>query len=232
MPPETAVALDASAAEDLEFRAITWPERARAVAVLNAETFQLAGELLTGIKTLRKEIDDTTRPVIDAAHRAHKAACDQKRKLEAPLIEAETILKTAMAAYQREEEARRRKEEARLRELARKAEEEARLAEAERLEAEGEKELAAQVLDLPPVVAAPVLPPPPKVDGIATRKLWRAEVLDLRALCRGVADGTVPANLVQPNQAALNQMAVALKETFALPGCRAVVETTIAAGRR
>jgi hypothetical protein len=233
MPPETALALDTSAAEELEFRSLTWPDKARARSVTTADEFRLAGELLTGIKTLRKEIADTCDPVIAAAHRSHKAATEQKRKLEAPLVEAENLLKASMAKYQRDEDDRRRREEARLREEARKAEEQARLEEALRLEAEHEPELAAAVLEQPAaVVLPPVLPPAPKVDGISTRKLYRAEVTDVRALCRGIADGSVPLNLVAPNQTALNQMAVALKDSFAVAGCRVVVETSIAAGRR
>jgi hypothetical protein len=233
MTPDIALALDTSTAEELEYRVATWPDRARRTPVTTDVEFREAGELLTGIKTLRKAIADACDPVVGAAYRAHKAATEQKRKLEAPLVEAESILKARMSQFQREEEDRRRREEARLREEARKAEEAARLEEAMRLEAEGEPELADAVLEQPAaVVLPPVLPPPPKVAGIATRKIYRAEVLDVRALCKGIADGSVPSNLVLPNQSALNQMATALKDSFAIVGCRVVVETSIAAGRR
>lgn len=217
--------------DELEFAALSWPERATALAVSDLDTYRLAGELLTGIKTLRAEIAETCDPVIRSAHATHKAACAQKATLEAPLVEAEATIKKRMTAWRDEDERQRLAEQRRLAEIARKADEDARMAEAVALEQAGEPELAHAVIAAPSIVAAPVIAAP-KVDGIAVRKLWRAEVVDLKALCAGVANGTVPVNLVVANTSALNQMATALKESFTVAGCRVVCETSIAGGRR
>ena len=222
-PPDT---------EALEFAALSWPEKARALVVTDAETFAQAGELLTGIKGLRKEIADSCDPVIRKAHEAHQAACAQKKKLEAPLVQAEAAIKRSIGTWHAEEDRRRREEQRRLAEIARKAEEDARVEEAAALEAAGEPELARHVIEAPPIVAAPILPPAPKADGVSVRTLYRAQVVDLRALCKAVAEGTAPVALVVANEKALNQMAVALREGFHVPGCRVVTETSVAAGRR
>ena len=68
----------------------------------------------------------------------------------------------------------------------------------------------------------PVFTPPiqaaPKVEGVSFRDLWSAEVTDLLALARAVADGVVAPTLLIPNQPALNKMAVALKGELRIPG--------------
>jgi hypothetical protein len=226
-----ATALASAQTTELETRTRTWPERARAAAVTDADSFRQAGELLTGIKALRSEIASTCDPVIAAAHKAHKAATGQKQTLEGPLVEAETIIKQNMATWSRAEDQRRRDEEARLTALARQQEEESRLAEAVGLEAAGEPELAAAVLDAPSTTAAVTLPKA-AADGVSMRQLWRGECLDLRKLCAAIADGTVPPNAVVADQKVLNNMARALKENFNWPGCKAVVETSVAAQAR
>ena len=64
------------------------------------------------------------------------------------------------------------------------------------------------------------------------REVWSAEVSDLAALVRAVADRKAPAGLVLANQQALDQLARALKETMAVPGVRVRKQTSVAAGSR
>jgi len=63
-----------------------------------------------------------------------------------------------------------------------------------------------------------------KTKGFSSRENWSAEVTDIKALCRAVADGKTAENLVGANMPALNQMARAMKQAFNVPGVRAVKE--------
>jgi hypothetical protein len=55
---------------------------------------------------------------------------------------------------------------------------------------------------------------------------WRAEVVDLMALVRAVASGTVPLAALQPNQPFLDQEAARDEQNLALPGVRPVHDTS------
>ena len=53
------------------------------------------------------------------------------------------------------------------------------------------------------------------------REVWSAEVTDIKALCRAVADGKASTECVMANMPVLNRMASALKATMNIPGVRA-----------
>jgi hypothetical protein len=217
----------------IEPRVNEWPERASALVIVDDKTNEAAGELLLAIKSMRAEVADAFDPIISAAHKAHKAACDQKKKADAPLLTAEAEIKRRMAAYYDARERARREEQRRLEAEARAREEAERLEEAAALEAEGRNKEAEEVLATPaPTVMVAPPPPAPKVAGIAPREVWRARVTDKAALVAAVAAGKAPLALLEINQTALDGMARALKSEFVLPGCEPVRETTIAARGR
>ena len=117
-----------------------------------------------------------------------------------------------------------------------RAAQEAARAEAERLRKEQEalatmaeqcgdpetaEDLRGQHVHVP--VAAPVA-----AEGTWTTTRWHAELTDIVALCKAVADGTAPAELVQLNQPAANRMASALRDAVSYPGLRFVSTTSLA----
>jgi hypothetical protein len=203
--------------------------RVRAIEVIDTDSYQLAGGMLKGIKALRKRIAESCDPVIEKAHETHKAACKQKRDHEAPLIEAERLLKERIGAYDEKIDRDRRLEDARLAAEARAVEETARLAEAVALEAAGEHGEAERVLSEPMIQTAPPVAAieKPKVAGISSSVVYRAEFTDLPALVRAIASGNAPIALIQPNQSAANQMARALKGEMHFPGIRIVKDRTV-----
>src|SRR5262245_15698153 len=93
-----------STAQELEIRTLSVPDRAKCLTIETNDQFVEAGELLKTIKGLRAEIDATFDPIISKAHSAHKEALEQKRKVDAPLVQAETILKPRIAHYLDEQE--------------------------------------------------------------------------------------------------------------------------------
>jgi hypothetical protein len=218
---------------DLQEKAASWPERAGELAVTDAATFQVGGGLLRDIKTLRGEIAESCDPVVKAANAAHKAAVKQKKDLEAPLIEAERIIKDRMGKYADEEERKRREDEARLAAAQRAAEDESRLREATALEEAGEHEAAEEVLSAPSVAPPPVMPRAvPKTEGVSARENWSARVTSMAALVKAVAEGKAPFGLVQATEKALNGLARSLKGSMQVPGVEAVCTRGIAASGR
>lgn len=218
-------------------KALTWPERAKAVQITSSETYTQSAELLLAIRALRNEVNQAFDPIIADAHKAHKTACDQKRRAETPLLEAETIIKRGLVAYTTEQDRKRRAEESRLREIQRQEEETRRLNEAAALETEANatgdlalKEQAEALIEAP----IPVMPvetetkAPPKVDGISYRDVYRGDVVDLDALVlAAMADKTGQLRgylKIEPNQSAIDAMARSLREKLAIPGVRLVVD--------
>lgn len=218
---------------DLETRALSWPDQARQLPVTTDEHYQLAGAKLLDIKALRKEIADTFDPIISKAHAAHKAACDEKRRHDAPLSDAESILKQGMLGYQQAQQRKAAEERARREAEQRRAEEELRLAEATALEEAGEPEQAAAVL-VAPSIAPPVVvaPPVPQVKGISTKTTFKGILENKAALVKAIAAGTVPLAAVDVNNAVLQGQARMLGTELAWPGVRVVAEQSLAAGRR
>lgn len=191
----------------LEERAVSIPSQARRIVVQDAESWRRASEMLAGIKALRREIDETLDPVVKKAHEAHRAAVAAKKKVEGPLVDAETYLRGDMARHKREiDEANAQ---------ARRAAEQARRSEIIALEERGDLEAADAVRTAPvPVAEAPA------TEGVSTRSIWRAEVEDLALLVKAVADGRVPLSVVQVDQKVLGGLARSLRGALDYPGVR------------
>ena len=223
------------AVEEVEQRALTLPEKATHIQIMDAETFKEAAEFTLTLRAVKKEIDNTFDPIVKKAHEAHKEAVAQKKKVLEPVEQAQKIIDGKIGEFHAEQERLRRAEEERLRkeaeEQARKEEEERRLEEASRLEQEGNSEMAEALLEAPlapPVVVIPKIETQaPKVDGLSVTKIYKGEVVNLAQLIQAVAQGRAPIGLLEVNQTALNGMARALKEAFSVPGCRVVVESSV-----
>lgn len=220
---------------ELETKAINWSDYARSVRVIDKVTHAKACDALTAIKDLRKAAEEHHRPVIDSAHKTHRAACAALNKIDQPLAEAETILKSGIGSF---EIAQRRIQA----EAERKAREEAEriIAEQREQEIEAAESEGASVEEIRVMAEAPMVIPAPRVQptfqpapGVTTVTGYKARVTDLRKLCRAVAEGVVAPTLVLPNETALNALARAQKGIMQVPGV--VVEETAtvrASGRR
>jgi seryl-tRNA synthetase len=214
-------------------RALTIPEQARSIEITSNEDYTRAGELLLIIKDLRKQIDSTFDPIIKKQHEAHKEAVAQKKKVDAPLVEAEGIIKPRIASWNAEQERIRREEEARLREIARKEEEERRLAEALAAEEEAKRngasreEAAAEVETIlnEPVYVAPVIVPKstPRVQGISTVTRWKFRVVN---------PTVVPREYLVVDEQKIGGVVRAMKDATNIPGIEVYSEDSISAGRR
>lgn len=206
--------------------------RAAAIEIHSQELYESAAAFLVACKSMQKEIGDTMDPVCQKAHEAHKSATATRAKFLDPVVKAEKLVKGKMGAYLQEQERKanekRRAEEA----IARKAEEDRRLAEASELEARGQTRAAERVIEAPIVLPSVPQAAAPTAAGVSSRKKYSAKVVDLMALVREVYAAKVSAFYLLPNQSAIDALAAASKEGFALPGCELVVETVISGRAR
>lgn len=211
----------------------TLPARARAIVIVDAASERLAGEFLKGVKALRAEIAAVFDAHIKRAHDQHRALIDEKKRAEAPAIEAEGILKAALVAFEELQERLRREEEARLQAEARAREETRRLEEAAALELEGCADEAEALLDEPlDASSVLVVERRPSASGIAYRETWSAKVVSLRKLIAFVAQHPEHERLLLPNQTALNQLARAQQHNLTIDGVQAVSTKGVAATAR
>jgi len=126
--------------EEVETKALTIVDQAKAVTVTDSKTYTAAGMLWKSIGDMIKEVKDTFDPICEKAFAAHKEATGKRAKYLDPLTVAQKSVKQIMSAYDAEQERIRKAEEERLAAIARKEEEERRRIEQERLEAERKAE--------------------------------------------------------------------------------------------
>lgn len=232
-------------------RALSLPEQARAIEIRDDAGFASAGEFLLGVKALRAEINSVFDPILKRAFDSHREAVAGKRRVEAPVAEAETIAKRGMAEYQAERECRRREAEAAARRERERAEaeerrkadeerarlereaEERRLAEAVEAEERGDAEAAEQILEAPPepvfvpeppaVFTPPPMPEPTKVEGVSFREKWVFAVTNPSA---------VPREYLAVDEKKIGAVVRAMKGETKIPGVRVWAESTVAAKAR
>ncbi len=212
--------------------ALGWPDRAKAVVIIGAETYQTACGLLLGIKDLRKKIADTFDPHVSRAFEAHRALVKEKRDAEAPLTQAEQILKQAIGAYDREQERLRQEEQRRIDEAAKKQAEDEAIERAAALELEGNEfgdaamvEEARAIIDAPiqPAPLAPAVKMTPKVQGVTLRKTFAFRIVN---------PALVPAQYRVIDESKIRGVVRSLGLNASIPGVQVFEETSVAAGRR
>jgi hypothetical protein len=236
--PKKAVVLKKELA--LEQKAISWPEKARALAVVDQRSYTLAADALRGIKDLRAKLDVTFDPIIVKARESLNTARETKAKLERPLADAEKILKDNRVAWFQEQEHIRFERQ----QLAdREAEERAAKYRAQELadaKQQGASRAEMKALAAQPVMVVPVTVESTveKVAGISMQDHWGAEVntsmtenAALLSLASAVVHGKVPICALLPNMTYLNQQARSLKTLFDVPGYHAVNHPTEAVRR-
>lgn len=175
------------------------------------------------LKALRETITKPMRVALDAV----RAMFSRPEKM---LELAEQALKKSMNIYNAEQDRIRIERQRKLDEAAEKDRQ--RLEQqANRAATKGQVDKAVELQERAAMVVAPIVQEEPiNVLGISRRENWHAEVIDLRALVKGVAEGQVPLAAIEANRTFLNGQARALRAELRYPGVRAVPERTIAAG--
>jgi hypothetical protein len=221
-------------ARDLETRALTLAEQAKALKITDQASYGLAAERLLAVADLRREIVAHHAAIKRAAHEAWQQVIAAEKRLLDPVAEAERIYKARISSFETEQ--RRLEAEARLKAeaKARRAAEEERERELEQAEAEGAtgEEIAAMINE-PLVVAPPRVEPAfQQAKGVTTAMNWKGQVTSLETLVKAIAADKANISLVMPNETAINQMARATHGSLQVPGIRFYSQSTVRAGRR
>jgi len=205
--------------------------KAYSIVVQNAQQYSGAAEFLKMVKDAQKKVKEYFEPMKTNAYQAWKEICAKENQMLEPLGKAEAEVKTKMLTFQREEEERRIAEQRRLQAI---ADEKARK-ERERLQKEAEKlktpELKEKRMAEAESVIAPVIqvqPETPKIDGISTRSIWKAEVISKIDFVKAAINDQNLLALLEIDLAKLNKIAQATKGQISYPGIRFYEETIMA----
>jgi len=170
-----------------------------------------------------KQIENFFGPHIRNAHKAWKDLTGSKANaLTVPQLILDSYKRSIMV-YDQDQIKAKHNAEIQARAVARALEETNRLQVAAELEQDGRHEEAAALIDAP--MEIPLVPQQPDPDDKlqSYRDNWTAEVFDLGALVKFVAENIDShIHLLDAHQTSLNQMAKALKGVLNLPGVRAV----------
>ena len=186
----------------------------REISVIDIETHRIAQERLIALAMAEKRVNDRLGPIIQHAHRAHKELTELRSDLLRPIAQAKMLLTGKIVEYETEE---RRCAEEKAREFAARArvtEEERVLLDAIDAEQRGDKAVAEQILGEP--VRVPTITVEAelaKVEGVSSRITWHAEVTDLFALIRYVAEHEEWISLLDANASALKDRCIAATAT-------------------
>jgi hypothetical protein len=193
---------------EVEQVALALPDEAKVLTISSDEDFQSASSFLrVRCKTVLKEINAAFDPIIKAVHAAHKEAVAQKKRVSAPVLAAEKVVKGLIADYSRIKEEERRRAEEEARRLARELAEKEALERACDLEANGQSDEAEALIEEPIKPMAVVLPiEKPKAEGVSVRKVYRFRVVD--------ATKINPAFLI-PDEKKIGQVVRSMKEEAA-----------------
>jgi len=200
--------------KEVETKAMSIVDQAKAVKVTDTATYTAAGSIWKSIGDMIKEVKDTFDPICEAAHRAHKQAVEKRSKFLDPLTATQKSVKGLMSAYDADQEQIRQEAERELREIARKEEEERQLAEALEAERNGDKEEMEVILEAP-IYVPPVIVPKttPKLQGGPVyRTIWQFRITDAQK---------IPRAYLMPDEVKIGGVVRALKEATNIPGVEA-----------
>lgn len=210
--------------QEVEKKALTVVEQAKAINITDSETYIAAGAFWKDVGLMIKEVKETFDPICEAANKAHKQATAKRAQFLNPLNDAYKNVKKLMSNYDAEQERIRQEEQRRLEDIARKEEEERQLQAAIEAEENGEIEESEAIMQEefkpPPVIVPKSIPK--MSGGPVFREIWSAELVDIRLLCEAVLRGTASPECVMANMPVLNKLATALKSSMNIPGVKAV----------
>ena len=213
-------------------KSLTVLDAIRSLTIVTVDDYQFAQTAMKQVKDRIKELTDTrmaqTRPIDESKAKIIAFFAVPLEKLE----KAKSYLNTIMVQWAIDQEVKRREEERKLQEAARKRAEEETLQAAIEAEAAGDKQEAEQIIS-EPVYVPPirVISEVPKSKESHIRETWSCEIVDVMALVKGIAEGKVDIQAIEPNHLTknhpfLNTMASRYNLNLNIPGVRAVSRKT------
>lgn len=211
-------------------RVMVWAE---GLTVASAEEYTAAMDGLKQVRVVRDQWAAFWRPLKGKAYASWKELVAREKEVLDVCDAAERLVKGKAGAWYQEQERKRQAEQARLQaeadERYRREQERLRRA-AEKLKTPElrEQRLAEAEYIPPPVVTVPQVD---QADGVAVRKTWRAEVVDMAALIAAATPGSVAASFLCVNQKVADSFARSTRGSVVVPGVQFIEESTLAVRR-
>jgi hypothetical protein len=214
---------------------VALPDNARAIRVVDHVSKVAANDFFLRCREARKLIAAHYDPKIEEWKAAKQLADGNRAKMvaektaaEAPIVEAEGIVKTEILRFDEMEQKRLAEERREADMRSQKEAADALLRAAEEAEVAGDVTEANALLEEATAPRLPTFfPPPPlarKLSGTAMVETWKFEVIDLRALVNAVAGGKIPITAVCADEKQIGQAVRAMsrdgKSSFNWPGIR------------
>jgi hypothetical protein len=204
---------------------LPWPERARALKIIDQATLQLAVDERAGVKALIDQGHERHDPICAKTHEAWQEATTQRKIDLDPLGDAWDTYNQEIIAW--DQECKRREAAAqRQREIEQQRQAlEEREAEIEHAEATGATVNEVKAIVERPIVT-PVMPaaaPPPKAIGIQkVRENWQGEITDKRPLVEYIVKTKrwELLGLLTADTTAVRDMARVVKSAGSIPGVK------------
>ena len=220
------IAIEDKPASESEEKALELKSKVDSLAVVDQASYDAANSINAEAYRLRKAFHEWFDPIDEASKKQRQATIAQGKKIDEPFDYVIKVTGSKASAWIRAEEEKARETKRIAEEAARKAAEDAQLKAAEELQAAGLTNAATAILDAPVVIPKVEVETPAKAEGVYYTDRFSAEVVDLMALVKAVADGKAPISAVCANEVYLGQWARMSKGTEAMPGVRVVKTTT------
>lgn len=203
--------------------ALTWPDRANSLKVVDAQTMQVAADERAGAKDLIKKAHETFDPICASAHATWQIALKQRATVIDPLESAVRIYDAGILGCQRELDRVAREAQRKL-ELEAQRQAEAELEkEVEHAEAVGATVAEVEAIIERPLVVAPVVAAAaPKPIGASVREKWQGQITDKRVFVEFVVKHQrwELLGLLDENTSAVNAMARSVKSAGSIEGVK------------
>lgn len=218
----------------LEQEAVSVRSEISALTITDQASYDHAVEKRTAASGWLKNAREFFKGMKDPAYAAWKKICSNENLVCDPVESTIKHINGELIRFDNEQARLRREEQTRLDREARERAEAERIAQAEEMKANGaDEETVDAILEAPLQITEMVAAEPTyeKSKAVVYRDNWGGECFDLFKLVQAVAKDRSKIGLLQVNQPALNQMAKALKESMAIPGCRPINNKVVATGR-
>ena len=207
-----------------ETQAVALRAEVDALDVVDQASYDLANAINKKAKEAKVAFHAWFDPIDESSLRARQAVLAQRKKIDDPLDYAYEKTSIKAGVWIAKEKARVAEEQRKAEEIARKAAEDAALATAQALQDEGLEAQAEAVLEAPVVVQRIEVAAPVMDSGTSLRTYYSAEVKDLLALVKSVAEGKTPLFYLMADQSKLDGWARLSKGTEAISGVEVKVE--------
>ena len=196
--------------------------------VIDEESQGLVGDLVKMMNHRRKKIEDKRRSLVDPLNKVVKEINEMFKSPRDRIDQILAIGREKLNKFARAQQAIADEKAKIAREEAERERREAQeLAAALRKKTEGEGEMVATALETQAEANVKVAAKPARVavtrgqeSSVITNKTWKCEVTNLVEMCLAIGEGRLPANLVEPQTQALNDLAREIADFREVSGIR------------